>query len=468
MIQQDQVQQEGPRDVIQQAQVAMQGVEEVAQEVEDELQPPGPPSYPREEAYLYEEGVQQPAFNMSDEQYRQMIPHVSSLPVDMQRIAGFPGLDQENAQRLQGETQENREQLVRATQVADTRIQLLMQGKPELMRPVTGFELANGTQVMLGTPIDFGRGGRSGGSGYVGIPMYIREQGSEDTQFVMAYRSRSQACWRRHGGSDYRTGDTVGDVTMIRPHYYKGGRQGRGGEHWQNFDHRIQRRLDEHLTNTAAVRTVATLHSFGVQGMSGLNDSLLRTNEQAVQHSMGNGARTLDLSEPENAPAVTGVVSHWGATGNPVYQNQLNATVESENGEFRYGISMTRYGVFVQYVEDNAQRDINSVGAPSRAVRLDRQDSWLTAPVVEYNNHQRNITRRDGSTVDYEQRDELPRNRVLFTNLHTTENSPIRAFSRANRRLDGVYAALDAGNLQLAEERFNQWLEREPDQRVQY
>jgi hypothetical protein len=421
-------------------------VSQVGREMRPQAVRPPPPSYPRAEAYLYERGAPAPAFQTTE--LRQLAGNVSALPLDISRVEDFPGLDQQAQEAVRGHLGDTT-QLVPIQNHATDRMRRLMEARPDMFSPVDGFTLATGERIQMGSPLRFN-------DGYTGIPLYITQGGR--TQFVMAYRSGSQGCWRRYAGADYNE-DVQGGLRVAYAHYYKGGTEGLGMEDWQNFDHRIQRRLDSVFSSRPAIDAKVNVTAFGVRGFAD-NERLLVANEEAVQHSMANGVRTWDAMDEGNRPNLSRVVSNWTATGNPIYGSQLNAVVESQDGRFRYGVSLTRFGLFVQYVEDNTQRGINSVGAPSRGVRLADGSSWVLAPIVEY--AQQVDIGKPG--IRYRRDPGIPSYRRVFTNLHT-EDSPFRTLSRANRALSGVYEALEAGDAALAQQRFQQWRQLPPDQR---
>ncbi len=453
---QQQVREQDPQVGIDQANFEVSSASRVAREIEREMIP-NPPSYPQEEAYLYESHAEQPQFKFTESDYQDLRRNVSALPLDLLHTSMFPNLNPNDSGRIDAYTGEDAPRLAAISHATDGKIQKLMAARPDIMKPIDSFTLADGTTVLMGRPLKFEeRKGMEGLERYVGIPMYVKK--GDASQFVMAYRSGSQGCWRRYAGADYGIEDDV----LVGPHYYKGSQPETGKEDWQNFDHRTQRRLDRLYGSVEPLPTVVNVTAFGIRGYGG-NEKLVVANEEAVQFSMANGSRQLDISEQGNAPSVTGIVSHWGAKGNRLYGDQINATVESENHQFRYGVTLTKYGVFVQYAEDNTSRDVNMMGAPAVGVNLAKGSEWLLTPVVEYDS-QTNIGKPG---VKFEERADLPEGRVAFTNLHT-EGSPFKMFSQANRRLAGVYAALGSGNLERAQNLFNEWLALPPEQRVQY
>src|SRR5262249_38091900 len=121
--------------------------------------------------------------------------------------------------------------------------------------------------------------------------------------------------------------------------------------------------------------------------------------------------------------------------------------------------------VFIQYIEDNTDREINRSGAPKNGVKLDEESGWIMTPVIEYK--QQAAIGKNGVKVRPARglaEKHIPPHRIIFENLHT-EDSPFVALSMANQNLKGVYDALKAGKPADAEKEFANWLKLPPERR---
>ncbi len=330
---------------------------------------------------------------------------------------------------------------------------LIGRGRGELKPVGEPLVLGHGISAVFGSPMKLGK--------YCSIPVYIQKEGKK-TKFVMAYQSESQGIWRRFVGMT----STIHPNTRGR-YYYKG-----HDEDFLAFGSAIQKRLDG-ILHSGEVNHYpqASLEIFGLSSdrerdgeyLAGAKDYMIVNNERSVQQQMSQGAQNLDMYKPENRPDLSKIQDFWisGKPNEGLYGERLNLLVNSRNDNFRYGIALTKYGMFVQYVEDARAEGLNSVGSPSRGVMLDRNSRWITTPVVEYNFQ----TSMDRFAIDTkEMKGEgrwvfLPEmngiksvatgheGRARFLDLHNSRDSPLKDF---NDRFKGVFQAISEGKTEDA------------------
>ena len=218
-----------------------------------------------------------------------------------------------------------------------------------------------------------------GSDPYDTIPLYISEPGKQ-TQLVFAYRSKSQDCWRRFAGYLY-------DV------YWKG-----PSEHLQNFDWRIQRKLDEvcdgvhplQLRDTdgspldLADLSINRGHSNSSCAMTG--SAIIAASEQILQHSMLEQVPPFDPHGYGVKPET--LVDYWwcGKPEDP-YGRHLTLLVASE--KYLYCIGVTDEGLFLKFIQHRDISDINLAGAPAKGVLIEPHDSWILTPILEYRDYAR-------------------------------------------------------------------------------
>lgn len=319
---------------------------------------------------------------------------------------------------------------------------------PEQFMPVREVRMGDMT-VGIGSPMRLG--GEVGGRAEdFAIPVFIRGPNGR-SRLVMAYRSESQRSWRRFVGEagTYIKGDRRVSLNADDPpppvlpeSYYF-------GEHFQNFDSRIQRELESAFIGQPPAdmsrdgRARLELSDFGISinhpDEREIAFRLAFNGESIMQERMNDHALALDLSNPGNRPSR--VVDYWWAGGEgSVYGRHPVILAESENGLFQYAIAATRDGMFVEYVQPARFDEINVVGAPTRGVLL--QDDSLLRPIVEYYEQMPEDANARGTRIGSRG------GRVRIEDLHASADDPLH---EVNNGLSPLYPMLRLGRFEDAD-----------------
>jgi len=328
----------------------------------------------------------------------------------------------------------------------DATMRGLVRDYREMFMPIATLRIGHDI-VRICQPMALGRTD-SGRPEDIAIPLLITHAGS--TQLVMAYQSESQGCWRRYAGR-----------TVMG--YNKGNDQ-----NWQNFDSRIQYALDTVMLARQPVTPmrggrVLGLADFGISADMSPGTEIIDTNEERIYQSMSVGAAPLNLSAEGNMPGT--LVRYWPSR-NSAYGNYISAVVRSADNLHDYGIAVTRFGIFVQYVQDNRDTGINGAGAPARGVTLDVNSQWVMTPVLEYTAELKQ--QRMGPIHEGVGRDSRFRNTVAITGtslgvrggrslvigLHGSELSPFREINVVFAPVCRYLAAGDMNSAIIMLERF--------------
>ncbi|MEW6035018.1 MAG: hypothetical protein AB1529_00255 [Candidatus Micrarchaeota archaeon] len=334
------------------------------------------------------------------EMRKTLIPHFTTLPSEA-RALGVGNASRYAASALEAQRR--------------TLLRLAAQS-PGAFRLLDTFGVStDDARVRFGSPIKL--------DDYDAIPVYVGRGGQ--TTLAFAYRSRSQACWRRFAGR-------VGDI------FWKG-----KSEHMQNFDWRLQRELDRiYETRTPLALAASGLHSLADLGLSSSLISprwdgamhFITQIEDALQSCMTVSSAPFDERDRMKAPAT--LIDFWWA-GHPddAYGRHANLMVLSRDAAYLYCIALTAEGIFPKFVQDAGTDRLNSVGAPDRGVPIPKSSSWVFTPIVEYSSQQDEVARQKLSDLEIHGTIVFGGNRVRIIGAHASGRSP---FYELSNGLDGM------------------------------
>lgn len=314
--------------------------------------------------------------------------------------------------------EQNREICVPSALEHSERIRRIAESNPQPFRVSESFSIGKST-VMIGSPIFF--------DNYEAIPVYVREGGTTALNF--AYRSKSQDSWRRYVG-------TYGGI------FWKG-----PSEHLQNFDWRIQKRLDGISDSSPRHLLRSDMgNASSLDFLSPLDPTYVPIAEHLLQKRMVRSHDRLDLQDPGIKPNL--LVDFW-TSGSPEdsYGRHPTMIAESLDGRYRYGLALTEDGLVPKFIQPSGDR-INLAGAPETGVLLRDEDGWVLTPIVEYNSQQDKAREATGRLVEVDGTILLGGNRVRIHGVHTSMNSP---FFELNNGLDDVYRLLRCSSVDFVE-----------------
>ncbi len=296
----------------------------------------------------------------------------------------------------------------------------LIAQNPALFRPVESMEL-EGNTYRICAPMKMGKD--------TVVPMFVTDSEGR-TEFLLSYRSESQASWRRFPG-------------MITTGIWKG-----ESEHLQNLPWELQRTLDGMHTKA---EPPAVMKDGKPIKLSDIDIPFFVFSEARVQDEV-KSSQAPDLSKG-SGDLPFNVVAAWEAgREDGIYGRHTNMVVESKNGKFRYGIAVTvdpkdatQDIMFIQYIESTEGKGIVG-GTRKGAVSLpENEKEWLT-PGAEYPEQvgelRPGVASRDTVGI---------RGARVRLGVHNSEDSPFHEFNN-NLKDTGVFRKIREGKIKEAVE----------------
>jgi len=302
----------------------------------------------------------------------------------------------------------------------------------------------NNRAVRFGSPMKTGK--------YESIPVYVEDETGQ-TRLVIAYRSGSQACWRRFAG--FACGI-----------YWKG-----KSEHLQNFDFRIQMKLDAIYDSTPAKAVFGPdgnalcLEDLGISaecicrgdGILAITAAgLITDTEHILQDAMLRLQEPFDVHASGNKPNRL-IAFWWAGNAEDPYGRHVNLMVLSRNMKYIYCLALTDDGMFPKYIQDASAYGINGAGAPEYGVPIPEESLWMLTPIVEYDS-QSDKVKREGTLEAHIHGTVVGGGcRVRILGVHENSKSP---FHELNNGMSDYYRLLRSENFNLADAKLRRILER--------
>ncbi len=298
-------------------------------------------------------------------------------------------------------------------------------------------------RVMFGSPLKTGK--------YESIPVYIDDE-SGQTRLVLAYRSGSQGCWRRFAG-------------FMSGIFWKG-----ESEHLQNFDFRIQMKLDAIYESMPAQAVLGpdgnpfSLQDLGISAegvcrgdseIYGNSIALIGGAERVLQGAMLHQQEEFDVHAEGNRPGRL-IAFWWSGNAEDPYGRHVNLMVLSRNMKHLYCLALTDDGMFPKYVQGAASDGINSAGAPLTGVDIPEESLWMLTPIVEYDSQCDKVKREDTMEADIHGTVVGGGNRVRILGVHENSKSP---FYELNNGMSDYYRLLRSENFGLVDAKLRRILE---------
>jgi hypothetical protein len=298
-------------------------------------------------------------------------------------------------------------------------------------------------RVMFGSPLKTGK--------YESIPVYLDDE-SGQKRLVLAYRSGSQGCWRRFAG-------------VISGIFWKG-----ESEHLQNFDYRIQMKLDAIYDSTFAQSVLGpdgnplSLEDLGISAEGvcrGDNDlyansvALIAGSERVLQGAMLHQQKEFDVSAEGNKPGQL-ITFWWAGNAEDPYGKHVNLMVLSRNMKYLYCLALTDDGLFPKYIQGAESDGINSAGAPSSGVPILKESLWLLTPIVEYDSLCSKVKDEETLEADIHGTVIGGGNRVRILGVHENSKSP---FFELNNGMHDYYRLLRSESFGLLDSKLRRVLD---------
>ncbi|MFH0884215.1 MAG: hypothetical protein V1861_00725 [Candidatus Micrarchaeota archaeon] len=301
----------------------------------------------------------------------------------------------------------------------------------------------NNRRVRFGSPMKTGK--------YESIPVYVEDEAGH-TRLVIAYRSGSQGCWRRFAGF-------AGGI------YWKG-----KSEHLQNFDFRIQMKLDAIYDSTPAKAVFGpddyalSLEDLGMSAerICGANNGIYATaaalicnTEHFLQDAMLRLPEPFDVHAAGNKPGRL-IAFWWAGNAEDPYGRHVNLMVLSRNMKYIYCLALTDDGMFPKYIQNAAAYGINGAGAPELGVPIPEESLWMLTPIVEYDSQCDKVKREDAMEAEIHGTVVGGGRRVRILGVHENTKSP---FFELNNGMSDYYRLLRSENFGLINAKLRRILE---------